>query len=483
VGARPVAELAAELGSVVAGFEPELMSARDCVDLVELFSDLEHSASAGLALAARRVAQTNLWQHKGHRSAAHWLAAKTGIAIAEAVRLLETAEVAEKAPATMDALKNGELSTRQAHAVGKAEQVDPERGAELVGRATNGHSSVREIEQDSARIVNAASGETENTRAERIRWNRAFRIGCDGDGSSWAHVVGPTAELARLEAAIRPLLNDIFIDAREQGRREHRDAYAFDALMALTDRSAEPNHAAANRSSTGANGENAAAANGSANGEVGDGWEFAKVIVRADVGALDRGHPTPGEVCEIAGQGPVAVDDVWRMIDGGAFVAGILTDGTDIVGVRHLGRHPTVLQRTVLEWETAGRCAVEGCTNTARVEIDHVEDWAHTHITRLEHLAGICTHCHDLKTHRGYTLGPRLPNGTRRLIPPGDRRSTTGLPTDRPPTDERSSPGLGSAEPMTDAAPPTRCRSALRPTDCGVPASESHEQPDLFDTG
>ena len=61
-------------------------------------------------------------------------------------------------------------------------------------------------------------------------------MGSNGDGSSWAHITGPTAEVARLEAAIKPLLNDIFIDAREQGRRESRDAYAFDALMALTDR-------------------------------------------------------------------------------------------------------------------------------------------------------------------------------------------------------------------------------------------------------
>ncbi|HEY6531559.1 MAG TPA: HNH endonuclease signature motif containing protein, partial [Acidimicrobiales bacterium] len=150
-----------------------------------------------------------------------------------------------------------------------------------------------------------------------------------------------------------------------------------------------------------------------------DGWSFAKVIVRADLAALDRGHTEPGELCEIAGQGPIPVADAWKIIDGGAFVAGIVTDGTDVSKVRHLGRRPTVLQRTVLEWETAGTCAVEGCTNAVRTEIDHTEPWATTQVTQIGDLAALCKSCHAKKTYEGFTLGPRLPNGKRQLIPPG----------------------------------------------------------------
>ena len=167
------------------------------------------------------------------------------------------------------------------------------------------------------------------------------------------------------------------------------------------------------------------------------------MIVRADLGALDRGQVAPGELCEIAGQGPVPVADVWNMIDGGAFVAGIVTHGTDIMSVQHLGRHPTVLQRTVLEWETAGTCAVEGCTNTVAIEIDHTKDWITTLITQLADLAGLCRHCHHLKTHRGYTLGPRQPNGKRRLIPPDEAGDEP--PTDEPPVDGPAETAAGSA--------------------------------------
>ena len=43
-------------------FDPELMGPRDAMDLVAVFSRIEHLASAGVALAARRVAGTDLWR-------------------------------------------------------------------------------------------------------------------------------------------------------------------------------------------------------------------------------------------------------------------------------------------------------------------------------------------------------------------------------------------------------------------------------------
>jgi hypothetical protein len=435
VEVRPVAELAAQVQAVVAGFDPEVTGARDCLDLVGVFRDLEHAASAWLALAARRVAQTSLWADHGHRTAAHWLAAKTGLSVGEAMRLLETAEVAEQAPVTMEALKNGGLSIPKARAVGKAEAADPDAGAELVERAASEGVSVREIETDSARIVHAASGETEASRAERIRRNRSFRVGSNGDGSSWFHGIGPTTDIARLEAALKPILDGVFQDARQQGRREPVDAYTFDALVTLTDRGA----IGGRHAGTSGGGDSDAGAGSGPDADTPGGGErdavggagqssgdtraggrhgHAKVIVRADLAALDRGHTEPGEVCEIAGHGPIPVADVWKMIDGGAFIAGIVTHGTDMIALRHLGRRPTALQRTVLQWETAGTCAVEGCTNNVRIEIDHVDPWAHTHTTDIDQLAGLCSRCHRRKTHEGFTLGPRLPTGKRHLHPP-----------------------------------------------------------------
>jgi hypothetical protein len=401
-GAPPISTLAEQVRAAVAGFDPALESARGCLGLVETFRDIEHSASAGLALAARRVAQTDLWSKNGDRSAAHWLARTTGMAISDAVRMLQTAEVAEQAPATMDALRNGDVSIREGNATGKAEAADPKAGAELVARTIeNSGLSVREIEQDSARIVNAASGDTEAQRAAKVRERRALRIGSRGDGSSWLHLEGPTVDLARLEASLQPIIKGIFDDARRQGRHEPLEAYAYDALMQMSRRSGDDSG--------------------------GGGHERDKVIIRADLTALDRGHVEPGEICEIAGHGPIPVADAWRSIDGGAFIAAVIKDGDDVMAAQHLGRRPTALQRTVLELETAGTCVVEGCTNKVRIEIDHTDDWAHTHLTQIRDLAAPCRHCHAKKTYQGYRLGPRLTNGKRTLLPPST--AGTGPPT------------------------------------------------------
>jgi hypothetical protein len=170
-------------------------------------------------------------------------------------------------------------------------------------------------------------------------------------------------------------------------------------------------------------------------------------------------------VCEIAGHGPVPIDTVADAVDGGAFVAALSMNGTEIDKVIHHGRRPTALQRTALKWETGGTCVVEGCTNAVRTEIDHVDPWASSKVTQLKDLAGPCKHCHDLKTHRGYTLSPRLPNGKRQLIPPGD--TVDGHRPDRPP------PRTDKAEPRADG--PIRADSSDQ--------AEQTDQVELFDTG
>jgi hypothetical protein len=107
-----------------------------------------------------------------------------------------------------------------------------------------------------------------------------------------------------------------------------------------------------------------------------------------------------------------------QWIAGDAFKVAIVTEGVDIRSIVHMGRSPIELQRTALQWQTAGGCAIEGCSSTARLEIDHVQEWAASGHTTLDELACVCGHHHDLKTHNGYRFGPLGPNGKRRLIPP-----------------------------------------------------------------
>jgi hypothetical protein len=140
----------------------------------------------------------------------------------------------------------------------------------------------------------------------------------------------------------------------------------------------------------------------------------AKIIVRIDHTALVRGHTIPGETCEIDGFGPVPVEQVraW-MTD--AFLAAVLTDGTDITRVVHLGRKPTALQTTALQ-ALGVRCARVGCGRTEGLQIDHRIDWSITKHTTLRELDWLCCHDHGLKTLYGWALEPGT--GPRRLLHP-----------------------------------------------------------------
>jgi len=434
---REAASVVDSVASLIDGFDPALTGARDAMELVSEFSRLEHLASAGVALAARRVAQTDLWKRGGHRSAAHWLDHVTGMGVGDAVR-----------------------------------------------------------------IVAAAAKESEAARAERHRKARRVSHGVDADGMGWGSWRLPIAEHTRIVAQLDGEKAKLFTESRASGDRELVGAYAADALVRVFDRagrrgavnrsphpdSAHPDtsHGETNvvgptdddatgdgvRSPGGSDRTGTDTAPGPAS-EVVEDWSFVKTVVRVDLTALDRGRVEPGEVCEVAGKGPIPVADVWRMIDGDAFVAAVTTKGTEIDKVVHLGRQPTVLQKTALEWFSAGECSIEGCTNPARIEIDHVDDWAHTNITRLPDLASPCGHHHDLKTYEGYTFGPRLPTGKRRLIPP-----------------DQSPPGTDGASringrPVATGPPELTLHHGDPPETAPGPGGKSTDttQGDLFDTG
>jgi hypothetical protein len=104
----------------------------------------------------------------------------------------------------------------------------------------------------------------------------------------------------------------IFKTAYKKGRREPSEAYAADALLEL------------------ARGEGRRASGAR-----------PKIIWRVDLPAFLRGAPLEGETCEIAGYGPVAVSAVRDLLaTDNPILTAVLTKGTEVVGVAHLGRRP-----------------------------------------------------------------------------------------------------------------------------------------------
>jgi hypothetical protein len=373
-----------QLRRVLSVLDPATLSGPQAATLLEWFTKVERLASAGRSLVAARAADTNQWRQSGARSPEHWLAQQTGTTVGAARDSLNTARRLASLPETDKAVRSGRLSAQQAAAVSEAATADPDAERQLLDAAPG--ESLAELRNRAERVKAAArSAEDEASREERIRRARTLRRSVAPDGAHELHARGTAKDIAAFWSRLQPFLDAEFKKARTEDRRESVDAYAFDALLALSESggSSKPN---------------------------------AKVLVRVDLAAIKRGTTERGEVCEIAGFGPIPVSEALKLMNE-AFIALVLTKGVEVRNVVHLGRQFTEHQKTALEWSDP-ECKVLGCSCTARLERDHRDDWALTHETRITSADRLCHQHHLLKT-QGWKLEPG--EGKRRLLPPADR--------------------------------------------------------------
>jgi hypothetical protein len=365
----------------------EVTEVEDLRQIVQIADRVERAANALKAAAAARMAATGTWAGSGDRNAAEWLARTTGTSASDAAATIASGRRMERLDATRTAAREGRLSPAQARAVADAATVDPSAEGRLLVEATTG--SIGELQDHCKRAKAAADPDPEATH-RRIHRARSIRSWTDSDGTAHLKASGTSDAIARIRAAIDHRADRIFRERRRDGHRESTDAYRFDALEQL-------------------------ATAGSAGVTLPRGAD-AKIIVRVDHAALLRGRVVGDEVCEIAGIGPIAVSVVRSWLDD-AFVAALLTKGTDIRSVVHLGRRFTALQRTAQEWRDP-ECTVLGCHRSARLERDHRDDWAATHETRFESSDRCCSIHHRLKTVDGWMF--EAGSGKRRFLPPSD---------------------------------------------------------------
>jgi hypothetical protein len=194
-------------------------------------------------------------------------------------------------------------------------------------------------------------------------------------------------------AALSPLADARFKEARGEGRREPEQAYRFDALVdlaqwAMAHMGPGPGEADA-KAKAKANGGGAGARRRGAS---------AKVLIRVELDALVRRQvASEEELCELVGFGPVPVSSVREItVRDRPFLAAVLPKAKAVMGVAHLGRRLSAHQLTALQWSMP-TCSVAGCGQTARLEYDHRKDWAKTHETSLEGTDPLCHH-HVVKT-------------------------------------------------------------------------------------
>jgi hypothetical protein len=358
-----------QLRRFVAALDPSALDGTQAKVLVEELSELERLAAAGRTLAAGRVAETGAWANDGpFRDAGAWMASVAGTTVGRAKATIETAQRLSALPATQAAFRAGSLSEVQVDAISLAATSDPRAERSLLASAAA--EGVRGLKNACARVEAAASTD-QAERYETAKVKRYLRHRAISDVEGLIEMRGPIDVTASVMTALEPIEAEGFERARAFETHEVPEALAFDAIAQMADDSA-------------------------AAGLVADGRKApATIVIRIDHSAFVRGETEPGEICEIAGVGPIPVTVADKLADD-VFFKAIVTDGTDVLAVSHLGRTIPARLRTALE-EAQPECVITGCHVDRHLEIDHNVPVAEGGPTALWNLNRVCHHHHDLK--------------------------------------------------------------------------------------
>lgn len=394
---------------------------------------LERLASSARVLLSKRAAESEQWKRDGFRSAAEWLANQQGTTTGRAKADLETSGLLDGLEGTKDALRDGLLSPDQAAAVADAATVNPDAEADLIRLAEQ--ESLRRLRDEAAR--RRAEREDGERRRERIRRRRTARCWTDRNGAWNLSALGPADVGSGFMVEWERLTDERFRAARRAGERGTREQFAFDALAQMAARS----HSARAGAGAGTAGGDAGCTSGGAAGAgaaVGDSNGAASAqrenlrhlgLIRVDLTALLKGGVGDGELCEIAGVGPISVQAARELL-GESILKLVITRGVDVVSVTHLGRGPNVAQQIALLWANPV-CCVQGCNRVRRLEWDHRQPWAQVRQTVLANLDGPCEFHHARKTRDGWELVQGT--GRRPMVPPSDPRHPRRAARERAP--------------------------------------------------
>lgn len=381
-GLDPLADLERALcivRSVVEQHEPDRVSGEQAAVLLERLVKLERAVAAGRLGYARRAADCMGWREEGHPSAAAWLAQKTKISMGEAIATLETASTLPTLPATMEALRLGELSVPQVREIAAAAKADPLVEGDLIEAA--GYLSLKGL-QNRARAMRAAAT-PEPERIKAIERGRFLRHWSDPDGAFHLHArLTPDAGAEILSAVKSRAMFVIDECTRGEPLTLPMEAYEADALVALV--SGDYRQA-------------------TFEGNIGGRTRLATIFLHVSLSALRRGKLEDGEICEIPGVGPVPLA-VAEHLMGDSITKLVIADGVDVNSVCHLGRTVPTHIETALEARDR-TCVVPGCDAHLSLEIDHWKiPFARGGPTELWNLARLCRFHHQLKTYGGFEL-------------------------------------------------------------------------------
>ena len=363
------------LVEVASRIEVDVLDGKAAAKLVGIGDEIRRTGDSLRTVGVGQVERTNGWKGEGAKSISEWLATETDCAHYEAQSVVVLANQLQHLPVTQAALRNGSLSNAQAVEVARGAIVAPNTETQLLNLAK--HATVRDLRDATNRVIAAATDEA--SRHKRIHKNRCLKTWTDQDGAFNLKALMTVANGALVMAALTPFQDEIFKAARKSGAHETPEAYAADALMALCNAKT-----ASTRKTSHPN---------------------VVMNIRVDLAAIKRGHTEHGEICEIAGVGPIPVATAIEYL-GEAFLKLLVIDGTDIRTIAHMGRALPAKLRTAVE-ERDRVCQVPTCDVSKNLEIDHIKPFAEGGATSFENLVRLCKRHHLQKTHDGYRLVKR----------------------------------------------------------------------------
>ncbi|MEY2570137.1 MAG: hypothetical protein QOE63_487 [Acidimicrobiaceae bacterium] len=383
---RSLPEVTDDVCALASGFEPALLDRDLAMTAVGHWTVIINAADAARSMAAARVAECGA--PAGSKDTADWFAKQTGTTSPKAKDKIRAGKNMRVRSKTRRKATAGRLSPEQAAAITDAADADPAAEDKLLNQAER--SSLGELRDECQRTKANADPDPAATE-RRIHRNRRLSRWRDREGAEHLHAVGTKTDLAKIDRALAPIVDEIFKAHRATEAREPLEAYAFDALVRL--------------------------AEGGSDGTVDrSGREKMRylTILRVDWDALARGACEAEEICEIAGLGPVSVDTA-RSLLGESILKLVITKGVDVLHVTHLGRGVNTAQQIALLWQQPV-CTREGCGKQRRLENDHRDDWTNVQCTELDNIDPLCDHDHDLKSLHGWALVDG--KGKRPMVPP-----------------------------------------------------------------
>src|SRR5882724_3524600 len=195
----PLGEVWGSIRSGVAGVEVGGVDVQRAARLVEECAEAERLLAALRVLVTASLQDKALWRREGFRSAAAWMASKTGTAVGTAIRTMEMADQLADLSVVAEAFRAGLLSEAQAREIAEVASEVPDAQDQLVEAA--GKLTLQGL-REGCRRVQAAATIDEDDRHRRVHRGRRIRAWVDRHRVGRLSASMTPDELARFISAV-----------------------------------------------------------------------------------------------------------------------------------------------------------------------------------------------------------------------------------------------------------------------------------------